>query len=1259
MKELRAAFLAILFITSICAEAREPNKKSLTNVQAHAPAATGCQPTTAQVDLDINNVRAKLLAGGDMWWDLTNASYEIPKGSGLYSMFSGALWIGGLDPGGQLKIAAHTYRQQSSYDFWTGPINQVTGDVTAATCLKYDRHWKLNKKDVREFIDKNGSAGYIVPEAIMTWPGNGDAANNEAMFLAPFFDADGDGIYDYTKGDYPKFDFTGTAPCKSCGSPNYEDNLHGDQAIWWVFNDVGNVHTETGSPSMGLEVQAQAFAFKTGDEINNMTFYKYKLINRSSAQLNEMFFGQWCDVDMGNYADDFIGCDVSRGLGYAYNGDADDEGPQGYGLNPPAIGIDFFQGPLADAGDGVDNNHNGIIDEQCEEIIMSKFCWDGSDFSVTGNPEIGIHFYYKLKGAFKDGTSWTYGGYGYNPTGGVPCDYMYPGDSDPTGIGTNGIIMPPWYDQPPASDRRWMQSVGPFTLPAGGVNYVTTGVIWARASNGGPLASVELLKIASDKGQALFDYCFQLISGPKAPDVAIRELDKKLILSLQNTKDIETYNEIDPLISTVYPTESRKYKFQGYQIFQLKDGNVSLDDVYARNADNARLLAQVDLVDGVTQIVNFEYDVNINSFVPMEMVKGENKGIKHTFVIDKDLFALGNNALVNYKTYHYTVLSYAHNSYKKYDPIDPNALDGQRSPYLASTQNVEKYSAVPHKVYGVNVNGVYGDGPAITRIEGTGNGGGVLDLAPGVEELILNSPDHAFANPTYKGNSSTKEEVQGPVNVRIFDPVKVKDASYELRLNGIGLQSKWTLYNLATGQSEQSAFDISTDFEYLFPTFGLNVKVTYVTEPGDALSVNNGFLEGTLSFADNKKAWLSGVADRDGLVWENWIRSGTEPASPPDYVGADDEQVYEKVIGGTWAPYRLCSKDMEGGPKFAQSADALGPLSRITSVDVVFTADKSKWTRSCIVEMDHTGLGVGGASKFDLRKSPSVDKNGNNDGTGMGMGWFPGYAINLETGERMNIIFGENSFMQGDNGADMLWNPTSATVANNTPIFGGQHYMYVMATRYDACVAYNGLLSSGSVTNKRNTFKDALWVSIPLLKANQTLLASTARVRLRVAKPYATYQTSVTPVNNNVPVYRFSTTTIKSEASDVPALKSILDRIKVVPNPYFAFSDYETNQYENTVKIINLPPQCQVSIYTVNGTLIRRFERGVPGVQELLSDGPDGIPNMVNNIDWDLKNSAQVPIGSGIYLIHVKLDGVGERVIKWFATMRKFDNESP
>lgn len=81
---------------------------------------------------------------------------------------------------------------------------------------------------------------------------------------------------------------------------------------------------------------------------------------------------------------------------------------------------------------------------------------------------------------------------------------------------------------------RWLQSAGTFTLQPGAVNYITTGVIWQRTTAGGPLASVSLLKLADQKAQAIFDNCFKILDGPDAPDVAIREDDRKLILSLEN-----------------------------------------------------------------------------------------------------------------------------------------------------------------------------------------------------------------------------------------------------------------------------------------------------------------------------------------------------------------------------------------------------------------------------------------------------------------------------------------------------------------------------------------------------------------------------------------------------------------------------------------------------------------------------------------------------------------------------------------------------
>jgi hypothetical protein len=131
----------------------------------------------------------------------------------------------------------------------------------------------------------------------------------------------------------------------------------------------------------------------------------------------------------------------------------------------------------------------------------------------------------------------------------------------------------------------------------------------------------------------------------------------------------------------------------------------------------------------------------------------------------------------------------------------------------------------------------------------------------------------------------------------------------------------------------------------------------------------------------------------------------------------------------------------------------------LSSVDVVITPDSTKWTRCPVLEMssDPT-LAEGGAEPFSPRKSPSVNIHGepaveSSDPLlnsyyidSVGMSWFPGYAVNIETGERLNMAFGEDSWLVQDNGRDMLWNPTSRTY-NSTfeAVLGGKHYVYVFA----------------------------------------------------------------------------------------------------------------------------------------------------------------------------------------------------------------------
>jgi hypothetical protein len=1332
--------------------------------------AESCSPATGNTDININNVRARINTGGDMWWDLINtAKYEVPKGSGKTSLFSAALWIGGVDVNGQLKVAALRYRQ-SGNDYWPGPLTtDGTASIDAATCQEYDKHYVITRKEVDDFIANwnDPDPNYVIPLSIVNWPAHGDVSKLQSYYLAPFYDRGGDGTYDPTDGDYPYYDVNNSlCPTnkENIGNPaavTAEGNgilvdqvLKGDQTLWWVFNDKGNVHTESLGSPIGLEIRAQAFAFATNDEINNMTFYSYEIINRSTYRLTETYFSQWIDTDLGDAKDDYIGCDVQRGLGYCYNGDdVDGSGkPQDYGNQPPAVGADFFQGPYMDP-DGIDNpkydsagvqlcdvSINGvnfgdsIIDN--ERFGMRRFVYHnngGADYQ--SDPEIAIDYYNFLKGIWKDGTKMIYGGNAHSGAAGgygPECDFMFPGDSDPCNWGTGGVAPngPTYWTEGTAhnvpDDRRFMQSAGPFTLEAGAVNYITVGIPWARASQGGAWASVELLRLTDDKCQRLFDNCFKVVDGPDAPDLTIQELDKELIVYLSNKKTsnnyLESYQEGDPSIIT--PTDSTSlaqgihydslYKFEGYQIFQLANATITGADIH--DPDKARLIAQCDVKNydktgnPISQLINYYYDEALGGNSPVEEVNGSNEGIVHSFRIFNDEFASGDKRLVNHKQYYFLAISYGYNNYMKYSQ-EPNSqisgvsgLTGQKKVYLAGRKNIIVQTGIPHnpapEANGTTLHSEYGTGPKITRIEGQGNGGQVLDFTQGtVDEILANGKSD---NPIYKNNS-------GPVNIKVIDPLNVKSATYTLAfdsLTKVKIQPvshsivnpngdtatmeiwQWSLTDNQTDSVYRADKSILIANEQLFTDLGISVEIAQVWKPGPYtvgaitsqgstsavtanLSTDNGFLGASISYADSSKRWLGGVPDVDGGYFWNWIRSGTTKddinTDNSDYATIDNQENYEKIINGTWAPYRLCARKSKN-PQTGVSAYglawdntvalSLNKMENLASVDIVLTPDKSKWTRSCVLEMCESFdslLSEGHAKKFDLRKGQSVDKNGSADGTGTGMGWFPGYAINLETGERLNIMFGEDSWLIGENGRDMMWNPTSNyTTGLQEILWGGKHAIYVMGHNGDGvddCPAYDqgqwlyDKLVQKNDLQKRLVYKNAMWVGLPMLNSNETLLSNEVKIRLRVSKPYKRYWAiagSPNPTNNDYPMYQFTTGDISTETNNAEVAKNALDMINVVPNPYYAYSGYESNQLDNRIKITNLPEKCTISIYTVNGTLVRQYSKD----------------ETRTSLDWDLKNNAGIPIAGGIYLIHVNAEGIGEKVIKWFGTLRPVDLNS-
>jgi len=511
---------------------------------------------------DINNIKARINADGHLFWDEVGAaSYEVPQGSGKNSIFAGGFWIGGFDNNGDLRTAAQTYRQ-SGGDFWPGPLGVDTLNTF------WHRVWKISREEIDTFVYEFNhgfpNSNYVIPEVIQSWPGNDSIS---LIQMLPYIDANQDGLYNYLDGDYP------------C--------IKGDQAVTFIINDVAGDHHESGGGSLGIEIHGMAYGFTSMDSIlNNTLFLNYKIISKNTtSSIDTCYMGNWTDFDLGNYLDDRIGCDVTRNMYYAYNGDDDDQGQQGYGIHPPAQGVLFLKGPEAPVGDGIDNNRDSCID--CtrfittsgdsivpdslspEHLPMSNFVYyNNNNSSIDGNPSGPEDFYGYMRSIWKNGNHQTYGGNGHGGSLDI-SEYMFPGDSDPYFWGTHGIPEAPWDEITTGwvpGDRRGVASTGSFTMNPGMVFCIDYAYVFARSITGGAMASLDSMKSASDYVREFYNSHSELNQCDCQPQITPTVYEAnlfkyvslypnpatdKLILQLSAMKPVTTHVVISDMLGKV------------------------------------------------------------------------------------------------------------------------------------------------------------------------------------------------------------------------------------------------------------------------------------------------------------------------------------------------------------------------------------------------------------------------------------------------------------------------------------------------------------------------------------------------------------------------------------------------------------------------------------------------------------------------------------------------------------------------------------
>ena len=475
--------------------------------------------------LEGNNVRGLIADDGVFFQHqgTSSASYEFPAGSNKFAIFSMAYWMGGKDPMAQLHLAANQYGQDE--DFFAGPISSDYNSTYYQNNF-LSSIWPMSKEAVDFHIANYNNVGYMASQNILDWPGNGNLAEGVAAQLAPYADVNNNQIYDPLNGDYPY--------------------ILGDFAVYTIMNDAAGIHTQSGGEALGVEVHSMYYQYTTNDDLNNTTFLHLKIHNRSSDDYSDFLYGVWMDPDVGDYSNDFAGCDSTRNLGYAYNALPTDNGGPGqdsYGLQVPAVGAVFLNNP------------------------MYKYVFGTS--GTPGNMNTAADYYNFLDGYWTDGTPFTYGGSGHGGT--VPTNFCYSGNpadgsgwSEVSEINTEG-------------DRRFLMSTYVGDLSANSERCLDLAIVINNDSSD-YLQNVENLFVTTDFIQAFYDS-------------DIQPCDQIFVSTADNSQAIKVEVYPNPASSSVYVNVGQSFD---YAIYDMK-GSVILSN---KIIDGGTLL-NLDLETGV------------------------------------------------------------------------------------------------------------------------------------------------------------------------------------------------------------------------------------------------------------------------------------------------------------------------------------------------------------------------------------------------------------------------------------------------------------------------------------------------------------------------------------------------------------------------------------------------------------------------------------------------------------------------------------
>jgi len=599
--------------------------------------------------LNLNNISTVFKNDGisDINVFQSSSGFVFPKGTGKTAIYmSGLIWGAILNNPNELDphVGGSAYRSglQGGKIISPGIAEDPNDPHVRIYRVRPDVYPGGPWVDLSvEAIDEGKSEPEIRAQYELDW------TEWRAIDGAPFDDIDANGIYN------PNVDVPGVPGAA--------------QTIWFVANDLDEQKTffMYGTAPMGVEYQATYWEYQNGSFLDNLFFRKYKIINKGTYPFNNMYISMWSDPDIGTSSDDFVGCDTTLNMVYAYNAYDFDQLYDPY--PPPAVGFDLLKGPT------IQGNQNLPMTAAYYFLNQDPYLTDPLQGSYDG----AVQFY-----NFMQGLIGLTGEPFINPTTGFPTHYALSGDPL-TGEG--------WIDGDPygPGDRRAGIASGPFTLAVGDTQEVVVAEIAAIGFD--RLQALRILKYYDVLAQTAFDNGLEGIASlpprTEVPNAVLKGTSWTINLN---------WGEDTSSVALIENFNQDGYSFQGYNVYQLANP--------LPVKENGVRIATFDIIDGVTEIEGIVMDPETGLPVNGIQQYGSDSGIERMFLTNYDY--IENTHMRVGKKYYFAVTAYTYNP-------DP----------LATANNSESLLEVIEAVFYDSLGGAnYGDTIQVVHSQGIGDG---------------------------------------------------------------------------------------------------------------------------------------------------------------------------------------------------------------------------------------------------------------------------------------------------------------------------------------------------------------------------------------------------------------------------------------------------------------------------------------------------------------------------------------------------------